>query len=124
MRATTMGLTGVALLLAGSVAHAQPAFLVPPAGCVPCNPTFYTAGACRNCWYGPNYCFQGACLPPSPFNGMVTVPKEQALQGGYPGMAPGLQGYGPPPAGPASFATHPFARSPRDYFMYGQQWTE
>ena len=30
-------------------------------------------------------------------------------------------GYGMPAPPIATFLTHPFARSPRDYFMYGQE---
>ena len=53
-------------------------------------------------WYGPNYCL----YPPfQPFQGMVFPP--------------------PPPAAPGSaanggrtFPSQPFARSPRDFFMY------
>jgi hypothetical protein len=156
MRATATGLAALAVLgLAGSVVHAQPCLGRPQ--CPPCNPFFYNAGAC-GCWYGPNYCFQGACLPPAPFNGMLPVPKGAAayaqaagLQqagglppgmappGGVPGQpgvgphpgAPGVAGvpgvpgapsYLPPPVpGPAGFPWSPFVRSPRDFFMYGQE---
>ena len=54
-------------------------------------------------------------MPPGPVPGMP------------PGVAPGMvlgvpPGYGPPPLGaPAGFPTHPFARSPRDFFMHGQE---
>lgn len=53
--------------------------------------------------YGPNYCLQ----PPfAPFNGC-----RPALPSN------GGQGSGANPALP-QYYTHPFARSPRDYFMY------
>ncbi len=116
MRATAMLLAAAVLLLIGTSAHAQPAFLRPPGVCIPPNPVFYGPGACPNACYGPTYCFQGACLPPRPFNGVL------------PFATPAMPGYAPPGypgvAGPIGFPTHPFARSPRDFFMYGQQWTE
>ncbi len=153
MRATATGLaTAAVLALAGSMAHADP-FFGCPQPCVPCNPIHYTLGGC-GCWYGPNYCFQGPCLPGQPFGGVLPLPKEyeKGLPPGYAGgpgryppgmpgmpgmpgqrgMPPGVQplsgmpGYAPPPpvAGPAVFSTHPFARSPRDYFMIGQQYND
>jgi hypothetical protein len=61
-------------------------------------------------YYGPNYCV----YPPfPPYNGMLPGPSNQAGAGGA-----GL-GCGPLPGanGPVTFPTHPYARSPRDYFM-------
>jgi hypothetical protein len=58
------------------------------------SPSFY----CQNCsgqWYGPNNNMYPPPFPP--FNGMVYAPT-------------------PPPQ--ARFPSHPFARGPRDYFMY------
>jgi hypothetical protein len=49
--------------------------------------------------YGPNYSLQP---PYPPFNGMVFPPKQP-------------NGGGPPAQ--LAFPTHPYARSPRDYFM-------
>jgi len=47
--------------------------------------------------YGPNYYVR----PPwPPFNGLLPVPQNQANGGG------------------PMFPTHPYARGPRDYFMY------
>jgi hypothetical protein len=112
MRTTITGLTAVAVLaLAGSLAHAQQPF-VPPGQPWACNSPFYNVGQC-GCWYGPNYCFQGPCLPAAPFNGMLAIPNRNGAGGagaGFPGIA--------------SFPTHPFARSPRDFFMYGQQYND
>src|SRR5262249_44988687 len=109
MRATAMVLAAAVLLSAGSLAHADPWMgYRPPAGCDRCNPGFYTSNGC--CWWGPNYCFRGPCLPPSPFNGVLPLPKEYAH-----GMHPA---YAPPaaqPPCPPGFVTHPFARSPRDF---------
>jgi hypothetical protein len=119
-----------ALLLAGLVCPlAQAQYYYPPqvfGGARPpapdaCGPGFYDLNWC-GCPYGPNYCLR----PPwEPFNGLRPCLPGQ---GGAPGagglppvgsfpMLPGRQG-GPPPI--ASFPTHPFARSPRDFFM----WTE
>jgi hypothetical protein len=122
MRATATGLAAVAVLgLAGALAHADPFPGYPPgAGCEPCNPGFYTVNG-QGCRYGPNYCFRGPCLPPSPFNGML--PFRERGPGQAPGMGPGMPpGYGPPggPSGPPGFCVHPFAHGPRDFFMYGQ----
>ncbi len=73
---------------------------MPPYSCAPfvpqapdaCGPGFYATNCC-GCLYGPNYCLR----PPfPPFNGMLPPPNNN---------------------GPA-FPTHPFARGPRDFFMY------
>src|ERR1700731_1493856 len=89
MRATAMGLAAVVMLgLGGSLAHADPYLYGPPQAAATCNPSYYAANG--SCWYGPNYCFRGPCLPP-PFNGMLTVPKEYE-RGGAPAYAtPGMQ---------------------------------
>jgi hypothetical protein len=106
MRTTLTGLAAVAVLaLGGSLAHADPFCGGPPAAS--CNSPFYAASPSGG-WYGPNWRFRGPSLPPAPFNGMLAVPSSA----GYGGM---------PAPGVASFLTHPFARSPRDYFMYGQE---
>jgi hypothetical protein len=119
MRATATGLAAAVLVLAASAAHADPAFLLPQT-CVPPNPIFYGPGACQGCLYGPNYYFQGACLPPNPYNGALAFPRRPAPQG-----AAGMTGYTAPlGGGPATFPTHPFAHSPRDFFMYGQQYND
>src|SRR5262249_60223854 len=75
---------------------------------------------------GPTACAR-PCFPP--FNGVL--PGRGPGFGGYaggggpPGFSP--QGYPTPAAGPfgqgpvppPSYPTHPYARSPRDYFMWG-----
>jgi len=74
-----------------------------------CGPGFYCANACGMV-YGPNHCV----YPPfPPFNGMVFGPKAPSGPGG-----PGCPPFGP--QGPVTFPTLPFARGPRDYFMYGE----
>jgi hypothetical protein len=74
-----------------------------------CGPGFYSS--CPNgTLYGPNYYLQPPWCP-------YTPPISAIQQGGGPlGNQGGLgQGAGPP--GQAAFPTHPFARSPRDFFM-------
>jgi hypothetical protein len=67
-----------------------------------CGPGYYAANCCGQV-YGPGYCV----YPPfPPFQGMVFGPQNRGGPGGPGG-----------PFGQPSFATHPFARSPRDYFM-------
>ena len=70
-------------------------------GCCPCpqgtnafTPAFY-GPAYGGQWYGPSVPQMNPPYPP--FNGMVFAPT-------------------PPPE--VRFPSHPFARSPRDYFMY------
>lgn len=94
-----------ALLVAA--AFVSPAAAAPP-DCCCCMPHPVGPDACGpgcyyyNCYggvYGPNYCLVPACPP---FNGMLPAPK-------------------PPQQGPqigGQFPSHPYARSPRDYFMY------
>ncbi len=59
-----------------------------------CGPGYYNANRCGQV-YGPNYCV----YPPFP---------------PYSGMGPNMN------MGGAQFPVHPFARSPRDFFMYGE----
>jgi hypothetical protein len=112
MRALVTGLAVAAVLaLSGAVAHADPYFTGPPPMPGACNPGFYAVNGYGG-WYGPNYYAQ----PPfAPFNGMLAIPQ---CNGG--GAAEGPYG----PGGPKNFATHPFARSPRDFFMFGQTYND
>ena len=124
MRATFACL---AALLAVPAAHAQWGYNIPSAPDA-CGPGYYNANCC-GAVYGPNYCVY-PCFPP--FQGMVFGPKNQGAPGapcppGVPGMpgvpgVPGAPGYpaaAPNPfvSPPPGFPTHPFARSPRDFFM-------
>jgi hypothetical protein len=62
-------------------------------------------------YYGPNYCL----FPPfRPYQGELLGPA------GRPAGAPGGPGAPPIPGfnGPVTFPSHPFARGPRDFFMY------
>lgn len=69
-----------------------------------CNPGFYWTSPC-GLTYGPAHC----PYPPfRPFQGMVPGPPR-----GGPGGPGGPGGMNSP-----IFPTHPYARSPRDFFMY------
>jgi hypothetical protein len=107
MKQATLIAIGVLLasFFAASPAKAQCCFGPIPQAPDACGPGFYTQNYCGG-WYGPGY----ALYPPfPPFNGMVPGPPPGAGgAGGYPGMM----------MGQARFPTHPFARGPRDFFMY------
>ncbi|HEY7156233.1 MAG TPA: hypothetical protein VH575_19865 [Gemmataceae bacterium] len=75
-----------------------------------CGPGFYWANNCGMV-YGPAYCPR-PCYPP--FQGMVPGPPPRGGPGGPGGFGAGPGG----PAGSPTFPTHPYARSPRDFFMY------
>jgi hypothetical protein len=99
---TTLSWLGALLLTGASIpaAHAQSWCWGGPTAPDACGPGFYTRGPC-GAVYGPNYYLQP---PVQPFNGFVPPVCHGAGQGG-----------GPP--GSPVFPTHPYARSPRDYFM-------
>jgi hypothetical protein len=71
-----------------------------------CNPGYYWTSIC-GLTYGPVHCVHP---PYPPFQGMVSGPPARCGPGG-----PGGPGG---PAGSPTFPTHPYARSPRDFFMY------
>ena len=102
MKATLLGFGALLLVVAGaSVAQADP-YYYPYIRQAPdaCGPGYYCTNYC-GCPYGPNYCVR----PPwEPFNGFrPSLQQNPSEQGG---------------AG-AGFSVHPFARSPRDFFMMG-----
>jgi hypothetical protein len=114
MKKATVICCGVLLcaLFAASSAKAQ--CIVIPAAPAPdmCGPGFYAQNCC-GAWYGPNYCV----YPPfPPFNGMIWARPAPATPGG-PGYGGGMPGYG----GSPGFPTHPFVRSPRDFFMIDEK---
>jgi hypothetical protein len=75
-----------------------------------CNPGYYWTSICGMS-YGPSHCV----YPPyPPFQGMVPAPPPRGGPGCGPGGGPG----GPGALGSPTFPTHPYARSPRDFFMY------
>ena len=99
MRQTLLGFGALLLLVAGaSLAQADP-YYYPYIRQAPdaCGPGNYCTNYC-GCPYGPNYWVR----PPwEPFNGF------------RPNLLNQQNGNG------AVFAVHPFARSPRDFFMVG-----
>lgn len=85
-----------------------------------CGPGYYCNGQC-GCAYGPSYCLR----PPfPPVNGVAPPPYWGGQSG--PGAAcnrcarcfPWCPGEHEPLI--AAFPTHPYARSPRDYFMFNE----
>lgn len=100
--------TILSLALSAGLAQAQPycGCYYPPIPQAPdmCNPGNYWTSTC-GLTYGPSHCV----YPPyPPFQGMVPGP---------PNCGPGGPG-GPGGANSPTFPTHPYARSPRDFFMY------
>jgi hypothetical protein len=107
-------LLGVALSAALAQAQPQCGCYYPPIPQAPdmCGPGFYWANPCGMI-YGPGHCPQ----PPfPPFQGMVPGPPPPRCGPGGPGGRPGVAG--PGGMGSPVFGTHPYARSPRDFFMY------
>ena len=113
MKATVSLLATLLLVGAASSAKADPFYPGYPAypgypgyACMPqapdaCHGGFMGYNPCGGCSYGPIYCVR----PPwEPFNGPRPV-----LGAG--------QGYGGAAGGQPAFPTHPYARSPRDFFM-------
>jgi hypothetical protein len=116
MKATVAAL-GALLWLVGSASLASAQVYCPPVTLRPpapdaCGPGFYSACPAGDP-YGPNYYLrppwppvQG--VPPFYPPGTSPVGAPRAPQAPYPGCAP------------TSYYSHPWARSPRDFFM----WTE
>jgi hypothetical protein len=105
----------VAAVLAASTADAQNFGRCVPQAPDCCGPGYYAPN-----WFGVNYGPNYNLYPGySPYNGPVGFPSFNArggAQGGFgPGGAGGSGGSGAAP--PLSFPTHPYARSPRDFFM-------
>ncbi len=100
----------LSLALTAGLAQAQQPYCgcyYPPIPQAPdmCNPGYYWTSSC-GLTYGPSHCV----YPPyAPFQGMVPGPPNRG-----PGGGPG----GPGGASSPTFPTHPYARSPRDFFMY------
>jgi hypothetical protein len=119
IRRKVLGGSVLTLALAAALAQAEPncGCYFPPIPQAPdmCNPGYYWTSGC-GMTYGPSHCV----YPPyPPFQGMVPCPTPRGGPPGAPGApgAPGLAGPGGPMASP-TFPTHPYARSPRDFFMY------
>ena len=109
----------LAAVLPASPAGAQCYYPPIPQAPDMCNPGYYCTNNC-GIQYGPNHCVY-PCFPP--FQGMVPGPPPPKGGPGGAGAGPGPGGVGAGPGGACpgyfspSFPTHPFARSPRDYFM-------
>jgi hypothetical protein len=94
------------LLLAAPCVQAQPCYAPIPQAPSACYPSGYAQNRCGLVY--PMYC----PYPPfGPFQGMVPGPPPPCAGGGG---GPGGGG----PLGSPVFPSHPFARGPRDYFMY------
>jgi hypothetical protein len=107
--ALSMGVVLAAALMA-PLACAQCYYPPIPQAPDMCGPGSYCRGRCGMV-YGPNYCVRP---PYPPFQGMIPgppPPRPGGVQGPYGGNAMG------PPGSPL-FPTHPYARGPRDFFMY------
>ena len=102
-------LLGLALAVPMARAGGPSSYLQAPDAC---GPGYYNVGPCGMV-YGPNYCVY-PCFPP--WQGAVFGPKLCTVNG-----QPCLMGpQGPVPLNaqpPPRFVNHPFARSPRDFFM-------
>jgi hypothetical protein len=94
----------VALALAAPGAEAQCFFPCIPRAPDACGPGYYSVNSAGGV-YGPNY---NVYPPYLPFQGMVFPPCRNGNGAGF--------GNGGPNGSP-TFPTHPWARSPRDYFM-------
>jgi len=83
-----------------------------------CGPGFYYIDCYGTLW-GPNYCLY-PCFPP--FQGFV--PGQRPAQGPHPAMPPMYGQSTPGNGGTPSFPSHPFARGPRDFFMWNEVQAE
>lgn len=119
----------LALLLAAPTCFAQqwvtPVFRTP----YPIAPSAYGPGFYSQPYppcgmvYGPNYYLRPPFMP---FNGILPGPQGQAIMSCWNGQLPrppqGPQGPQGPQAGTPNmpFPHHPFARGPRDFFMWNE----
>jgi len=112
MKKLALGLGALLLSMsAASAVHAQH-YQAPPPPPAPdaCGPGWYNTHP-AGMTYGPNHWLQPPWMP---FNGLVP---PVGRNGGPPSIY-NFQGNGNGgPQGSPMFATHPYARSPRDYFM-------
>jgi hypothetical protein len=114
MKATLVWL-GALLVTAATGSLAQAGWFAHCCGHNCCAPPPCNAFGCFVVCQAPNAWGTGCCAPLC--NGAFCQPAPFPLAGGPPtvGLPQGGAGGG---AG-GGFAVHPFARSPRDYFMYG-----
>jgi hypothetical protein len=116
-----------AVLLISSVSFAQtwvtPVTKMPyPPNPDACGPGYYVVNGC-GAVYGPNYWIKP---PYPPFNGILPGPTGQCLQAAQNGIPPWTMKPPPnPPQNPGRpqtgiYPTHPYIRSPRDFFMWSE----
>jgi hypothetical protein len=117
---TYLGFVSAVLLCIGpaGVSRANPPLPPPAPYCPPqapdaCGPGYYAPNQ-WGAWYGPNYRLMSGSYP---FNG-ARPPVGSGNRGAGPGGGP-CAGCNPGFQVP-QFPTHPYARSPRDYFMMDQ----
>jgi hypothetical protein len=109
-----------------------------------CGPGYYVMNGC-GAWYGPNYWIRP---PYAPFNGILPGPKGQCIQAAQAGVPPWVYAPNGVPNFPSApnianpnmaypnmpnpnmqtpkpgqptvgiYPTHPYVRSPRDFFMW------
>jgi hypothetical protein len=117
MRFVLFSLAGVLALVGwgAPTAHAGYPYPYPMRPQAPdaCGPGYYAPND-YGALYGPNYDLRP---PYPPFNGYVFGPRGPGGPGGPGGAGAGGFPGGPGGGGSPSFPTHPFARSPRDFFM-------
>jgi hypothetical protein len=90
-----------------------PKTLLPPPAPDACGPGYYFYD-CYGTQFGPTH----YVVPPwCPFQG-ARPPLVQIGQNGKPYLPPPQMPAPAGPAGPPSFPSHPYARSPRDFFMW------
>lgn len=102
MKTALLALAGLLVSVPLAFAQYHP-YPCPPAPTAPdaCGPGYYNRGP-YGMAYGPNH---NVYPPFPPFNGLLPTP---------PWAVP------PPPTVVPEFASHPYARSPRDFYMYPQ----
>jgi hypothetical protein len=124
MRPLALGLAALLLaFLAASPGRANPWVVYPPVAPDACGPGWYNTGPCGMV-YGPNHWLRPGW---DPFNGLVPRYGQPSSpgNGGLPplptlaDMAAPHANNGHTPGLPSSpvFPSHPYARSPRDFFM-------
>ncbi len=122
MRATLIcGAALLSLALATSQAHSQTYYSPVFGTAAPRAPDAYNPGPCATCGHGAGFCVR----PPwPPFNGPGPFEMAGRGRGGHGGFGRGYgarHGNGPgAEAVHPSILHHPFMRSPRDFFMWGQ----
>jgi hypothetical protein len=109
-------LAGVALAASLAPAQYYPAPLSRPRAPDACGPGFYYCDPC-----GPSYYPSYYLVPPfPPVSGVMPPPGFGSKSGSGSGLGgpAGFAGNGVEGGAPPTFVTHPYARGPRDFFMF------